>query len=81
LADDMIRTAQKAPKRVAAHYGEDIVRLIEGATEKQKPGPKPSGKAKIMLTLRLDPDVVARFRATGGGWQTRMAEALKRAAV
>jgi uncharacterized protein (DUF4415 family) len=49
--------------------------------EKQKPGPKPSGKAKVMLTLRLDPDVVAKFRASGAGWQTRMAEALKQAVV
>ncbi len=71
----MIRTAQKA--------------LLDGrnpnncipAISKAKPGPKPSGNAKIMLTLRLDPDVVAKFRASGAGWQTRMAEALKQAVV
>ena len=29
-----------------------------------------------LLTLRLPPDVIARWKATGPGWQTRMAEAL-----
>jgi uncharacterized protein (DUF4415 family) len=58
-----------------------MIRTAQKAPEKQKPGPKPSGKAKVLLTLRLDPDVVARFRASGAGWQTRMAEALKQAVV
>ncbi|HNC77698.1 MAG TPA: BrnA antitoxin family protein [Pseudomonadales bacterium] len=29
------------------------------------------------MTIRLSPEVVAHFRATGRGWQTRMDEALK----
>ena len=33
-----------------------------------------------LLTLRLPPDVIARWKATGPGWQTRMAEALEKAA-
>lgn len=33
--------------------------------------------AKQLVSLRLDRDVVERFRATGGGWQTRVNEALK----
>lgn len=32
---------------------------------------------KERVTIRLSPDVVARFRATGAGWQTRMDAALK----
>jgi uncharacterized protein (DUF4415 family) len=32
-----------------------------------------------LLTLRLPPDVIARWRATGPGWQTRMAETLESA--
>jgi len=43
----------------------------------KKRGPAPSGKAKQMLTLRLDPDVIEKFRATGPGWQARMNEALR----
>ncbi|AIT08208.1 hypothetical protein MC45_12425 [Sphingomonas taxi] len=36
--------------------------------------------AKQQVTLRLDPDVVERFRADGPGWQGRMNAALRRAA-
>lgn len=45
-----------------------------------KRGRKPDPNAKQLLTLRLDPDVIASFRATGEGWQTRMNEALRKAA-
>ena len=34
--------------------------------------------AKRQVTLRLDPDVVERFRADGPGWQGRMNAALRR---
>lgn len=33
--------------------------------------------AKQAVTVRYSPDVLAAFRATGAGWQTRMNEALK----
>ena len=29
-----------------------------------------------LLSLRLPPQIIARWKATGPGWQTRMAEAL-----
>jgi len=32
---------------------------------------------KLALTVRYDADVVAAFKATGAGWQTRMNEALR----
>ena len=32
---------------------------------------------KKRITIRLSPDVVDTFRATGKGWQTRVDEALK----
>ena len=31
---------------------------------------------KVRVAVRLDPDVVAHFRATGPGWQTRINAAL-----
>jgi len=34
---------------------------------------------KVPVTLRLDRDIVERFRATGAGWQSRMNDALRRA--
>ena len=36
---------------------------------------------KQQVTLRLDRDVVDRFRATGEGWQRRINDALRRARV
>ena len=35
---------------------------------------------KKQITLRLDEDVIARFRESGKGWQGRMNEALRKAA-
>ena len=35
---------------------------------------------KKSVTLRLDPDVLEIFRASGKGWQGRMNEALRKAA-
>jgi uncharacterized protein (DUF4415 family) len=35
--------------------------------------------AKVPVSLRLDPDVVAAWKATGTGWQTRINDALRRA--
>ena len=34
---------------------------------------------KVPVSIRLDPDVVAKFKATGPGWQSRINEALRRA--
>ncbi|AMJ61759.1 BrnA antitoxin family protein [Bosea sp. PAMC 26642] len=34
---------------------------------------------KRQITLRLDADVIDRFRATGPGWQARMNDALRKA--
>jgi uncharacterized protein (DUF4415 family) len=32
---------------------------------------------KHLVSLRLDPDIVERFRATGPGWQARINETLR----
>ena len=46
------------------------------------PGRPKSEAPKVSVSLRLDPDVVAGFKADGPGWQTRinavLAESLKR---
>jgi len=34
---------------------------------------------KEAVKLRLDPEIVVRFKADGPGWQTRMNEALRKA--
>lgn len=51
-----------------------------GAAAKMlKPRGRPkSGRARTLISLRLPPETLARWKATGPGWQTRMAEALSK---
>ena len=35
---------------------------------------------KVSTTIRLDPDVIEAFKAEGAGWQSRINEALRKAA-
>ena len=44
--------------------------------EKKPVGRPHSGKK--LLTLRLDPEVIEHFRATGDGWLQRVNDTLKR---
>ncbi|WP_439535471.1 BrnA antitoxin family protein [Methyloversatilis sp.] len=39
-----------------------------------------SANPKRLISIRLTEDVIQRWRATGPGWQTRMAESLSRLA-
>jgi uncharacterized protein (DUF4415 family) len=45
-----------------------------------KPGRPKSAAPKQSVHLRLSPDVLAHFRKTGPGWQTRIDETLRKAA-
>lgn len=40
-----------------------------------------SGNARTLISLRLPPETLARWKATGPGWQTRMAELLSKHAA
>lgn len=44
---------------------------------KRKAGRPKAAITKQTIAIRLDPDVLAAFKATGPGWQTRMNEALR----
>ncbi|GJE55416.1 MULTISPECIES: BrnA antitoxin family protein [Methylobacterium] len=44
-------------------------------------GRPPAVIRKVPVTIRLDPHVVDAFKATGPGWQTRMNDALAKAAT
>lgn len=48
------------------------------AAFKRTRGRPAKARPKIRVAVRLDPDVVAHFRATGPGWQTRINDALAR---
>lgn len=57
----------------------DRAELRVGGVLVRRGRPK-SDAPKVPTTIRLDPDVLAHFKATGPGWQTRVNEALRRAA-
>lgn len=45
-----------------------------------RPGRPKSDSPKEAVSIRLDPDVLAHYRATGPGWQSRINEDLRKAA-
>ena len=49
--------------------------MLARATLKKGGRPK-AVNPRQMISLRLPPDVIERWKATGPGWQTRMAEKL-----
>ena len=42
-------------------------------------GRPPSESVKTQITLRLDPEVIERFKADGPGWQSRINAVLRKA--
>lgn len=48
------------------------------AERRRRLGGRPAGSNKEQVSLRIDKDVLARFRADGPGWQTRINEVLRR---
>ena len=56
----------------------DISHLIRAATMRLRGRPKGTAQ-KTATSLRIDKDVLAAWRATGAGWQTRMNDALRAA--
>ena len=74
-----IKTRAKSPaaRPEVKAYAEKIAALPDVIPAEQ---PKRTGRpssGKVVVSLRLDPDVIAAFRATGPGWQARINETLK----
>ena len=44
-------------------------------------GRPPLAKPRKLVSLRLEPDVLEKFRATGPGWQRRINDVLKAAKI
>ena len=72
IAEDFARAkpaSEVLPLLVGAEAAAEMLRPKRGRPVSDNP--------KAHVNLRLDPDVVAAFRATGRGWQTRLNAALK----
>ena len=66
-----VQVGGKVMRRATGYLGPQGVRL----------GRPPEGaSSKRQVTLRLDPDVLDRFREGGPGWQGRINAALRKAA-
>lgn len=56
----------------------DARELTEQEFQQLRPMGRPKAEVtKERITIRLSPEVVAKFRATGSGWQSRMDKALQ----
>jgi uncharacterized protein (DUF4415 family) len=51
------------------------ISAVRGALARRTRGPN-RNPTKVSMTIRLTPDTLKRWKASGPGWQTRMAEAL-----
>ena len=73
--------AEDAAITAAAMADPDAVPFTDAEWEQAKPlarRGRPLGSGtKTQVTLRLDVEVVEKFRASGDGWQTRINDALK----
>ena len=73
--------AEDAAITAAALADPDAVPLTDAEWAQVKPlvrRGRPLGSGtKTQVTLRLDVEVLAKFKATGDGWQTRINDALK----
>ena len=68
--DDAPRLTREWFERADLYHGDKMVRR----------GRPKSASPKEAVNLRLDPDVLEYFRKTGPGWQSRINEALRKAA-
>ena len=75
--DDLPEWTEDQFDRARFAIGNSVIREAIGTLTKV--GRPPSPNPKKQVTLRLDPDVVEKFRATGKGWQSRINAELRKA--
>ena len=68
--DDAPELTEEWFEKADLYHGEKLIRR----------GRRPSDSPKQAISLRVDADVLDKFRADGPGWQGRMNEALRKAA-
>ena len=72
--DDPPRFTREMAERGRHMIGD---RVIREARPRGRPA-KPESDRKEKVTLRLSPDVIARARGSGSGWQTRIDEQMRK---
>ena len=79
MKDADIRHDADSPRTQAADWDGAVMKragAVVGTVRRRGPNKRPP---KVLTTLRLPPETLARWKATGRGWQTRMAQVLEKA--
>lgn len=75
---DLPSPQEEAEIRTGIASDPDACELSDDAIKKLRPVGRPKADVtKQAVSIRLSPEVVAYFKATGKGWQTRLDEVLK----
>lgn len=72
VTDDQIAKAQPFTEAFPA-LAENMRKNVGGRPRSKNP--------KVPVSIRLDQDVVAKFKATGPGWQSRINDVLRKSAA
>lgn len=75
--DDLPEWTDEQFARAEFSVGGKVIRAAQGTLTKA--GRPFAENPKKQVTLRLDPDVIEKFRATGKGWQSRINAELRKA--
>lgn len=75
------RIAVKADPADPEDFDVSEAGLAAALAERRARRGRPVGSTKKLVSIRLDQDVIAKFKAGGPGWQSRINEALRRAHV
>ena len=78
--DDAPRLTPAMVRRGQLSVGGKVVRPATGVLVNDRRGRPRMANPKQAVKLRLDADLLAHFRATGPGWQTRINAALRKIA-
>lgn len=78
-ANEDAAEASDADLAAAVPFAEAFPDLM--ASIKRARGRPKSDRPRRQISLRLDADVIEKFKATGKGWQSRINEALRSAKV
>lgn len=73
LTDEWFARARPAAEVLREQFGAEIAAQLL----KPKRGRPPKAARKRAINIRLSPEVLEHFRATGPGWQTRVDAVLK----
>ena len=74
--DDDVEWTEEMSRMAAIYKGDKLIRPASGTLKSI--GRPTLENPKKQVTLRLDPDVLERFRATGKGWQSRINAELRK---